>query len=113
METYDISAEQGSTYTATIVYTNDAGNAVNLTGYTARMHVRRFAGSEYPHIVLTSTSGLSITANTGTIGMTIAPSALSAIPAGKYAYDLEIQSAEGLVEKLLKGDFELSAEVTR
>jgi len=113
METYNISAEQGSTYSLTITYTDDAGSPVNLTGYTARMHVRRFAGSQNPYIVLTNTGGLSITANSGTIGMTIAPSALSAVPAGKYVYDLEVESGAGVVEKLIAGDFELSAEVTR
>lgn len=113
LSTYDILAEQGSNYLTTITYTDDDGDPVNLTGYTARMQVRKFASSPIPFLTLTSSSGLSITAGTGVIGMAITAAALSAVPAGSYKYDLEIVSGAGQVTKLLGGDFEIQAEVTR
>jgi hypothetical protein len=113
LSTYDISAEQGTNYLTAITYTDDDGDPVNLTGYTARMQVRRFTGSPIPFITLTSSSGLTITAASGVIDMAITAAALSAIPAGSYKYDLEIVSGAGVVTKLLGGDFDLQAEVTR
>jgi len=113
LSTYDMSGEQGSDYATTITYTNDAGNAVNLTGYTSRMQVRKFAGSATPFLTFTNTSGMTITGASGVIDVAITAAALSTIPPGSYVYDLEIISGAGAVTKLLGGDFEVSAEVTR
>jgi hypothetical protein len=113
LSTYDMSAEQGSDFATTVTYTNDAGSAVNLTGYTSRMQVRQFAGSKAPFLTLTNTSGMAITAGTGVISVAITAAALSTVPAGSYVYDLEIVSGAGAVTKLLSGDFDVLAEVTR
>lgn len=112
LSTYDISAEQGSDYATTVTYTDDSGDPVNLTGYTSRMQVRKFAGSASPVITLTNTSGMTITAATGVIAVSITAAALAAIPAGSYVYDLEIASGASVI-KLLSGAFDVSAEVTR
>jgi hypothetical protein len=112
LSTYDIEAEQGSDYATVITYTDDAGSAINLTGYTSRMQVRKFAGSPNHLITLTSSSGMVITGGAGTIALTISAAALSQVPAGEYAYDLEIENGSS-VTKLLAGKFEVLAEVTR
>ena len=38
--TYNILAEQGATFTRTILYTDSAGDPIDLTGFTAAMHIR-------------------------------------------------------------------------
>lgn len=113
LSTYNISAEQGSDYSATVAYTDDAGDPVNLTGYSARMQVRKFAGSATPFLTLTNTSGLAITALTGVIVVSISAAALALVPAGTYTYDLEIVDGSQKVTKLLQGNFDVDAEVTR
>lgn len=113
LSTYDIAAEQGSDYLATVAYTDDDGDIVNLAGYTSRMQVRKFAGSLNSILSLTNTSGMTISATAGTIALSIAAGALSAVPAGSYVYDLELVDNAGKVTKLLQGDFDISAEVTR
>lgn len=113
LSTYNISAEQGSDYQATVAYTDDSGDPVNLTGYTARMQVRQFAGSSVPFLTLTNTSGLAITAATGVIVISISAAALALLPAGEYTYDLEIIDGSAKVTKLLQGNFDVDAEVTR
>lgn len=113
LSTYNISAEQGSDYQATVTYTDDGGDPVNLTGYSAQMQVRKFAGAAVPFLTLTNSTGLAITAGTGTIVISISAAALALVPAGAYTYDLEIIDGSQKVTKLLQGDFDVDAEVTR
>ena len=110
---YDISTEQGSSLSRVVTYNDASGNPVNLTGYTARMQVRPRASSGFAYLSLTSSSGgLTLGGTTGTITILVDGSVTSAIPAGRYVYDLEVVSGQ-YVDKVMGGDFVLSAEVTR
>jgi hypothetical protein len=113
ISTYNIEAEQGSDYATTVTYTDNNGSPINLAGYTARMQIRKFTGSATPVLTLTNTSGLTITAGTGVIAVAITAAALAQVPAGDYKYDLEVVSGAGSVTKLLGGNFDVTAEVTR
>ena len=113
LSTYDIATEQGSTYGSVVTYEDDNGDPVNLTGYTASMQVRTYAGAAVPSLTLASSSGLTTGGAAGTIAISILASALSAVRAGGYVYDLEIQSPGGVVTKLLSGKFTIEQEVTR
>lgn len=113
LSTYDISAEQGSDYLATITYKNSSGVLVNLTGYTARMQIRRTTSSDDAYLRLTSSGGIALGGAAGTIGITISAHAMATVPPGSYVYDLEIIDTNGKVTKILKGDFGVAAEITR
>lgn len=110
---YDISTEQGSSLSRVVTYTDASGNPVNLTGYTARMQVRPRASSGYAYLTFTSPSGgITLGGTTGTITILVDGSVTSAVPAGRYVYDLEVVNGS-YVDKVMGGDFVLSAEVTR
>jgi len=110
---YDISTEQGSSLSRVVTYNDESGNPVNLTGYTARMQVRPRASSGFVYLSLTSPSGgLTLGGTTGTITILVDGSVTSAIPAGRYVYDLEVVNGV-YVDKVMGGDFLLSAEVTK
>jgi len=111
--TYDIAAEQGTDYTATLTYANSSGTAINITGYSARMQVRRSAGSADAVITLTSASGITLGGAAGTVAIAIPAAALTVVAAGNYVYDLELVSGAGVVTKLISGDFIVTGEVTR
>jgi len=113
LSTFAMSAEQGSDFATTITYTNSSGVPVNLSGYTSRMQVRKFAGSAVPFLTLTNASGMTITAGTGVIDVAITAAAMAKLPGGSYVYDLEIVDSSGEVTKLLAGKFDVEAEVTR
>lgn len=106
---YPIAARQGMTFKRQFTWTlNEV--PVNLTGGTARMQVRRDASS--PTIVLNASAYITLGGVRGTVDLNIPASILSAVEAGKYAYDLEVEiSAE--VTTLLEGSFTVAAEVTR
>jgi hypothetical protein len=113
LSTYDIATEQGSNYGSVVTYEDDNGNLVNLTGYTARMQVRTYAGAAVPALSLATSSGITMGGVAGTVTISIPATTLSAVRAGSYVYDLEIQSPSAVVTKLLSGKFTIEQEVTR
>ena len=110
--TYDFEAGQGETFDRTVTW-KIADVPVNLTGYTARMQVRKTIRSTATVVSLTSSSGLTLGGSAGTIQIVISATATAALTAGKYVYDLELVSAGGVVTRVLKGSIEFTPEVTR
>ena len=113
LSTYDISADQGSDLDTVITYTDDSAVPVNLTGCSARMQVRKFAGSSNSRLNLTSSSGITLGGAAGTIRIVVSAAALSLVPAGSYRYDIELVDTTQTVLKILSGDFVVNAEVTK
>ena len=111
--TYNIAAEQGTDYAATLTYANSGGTAINITGYSARMQVRRSVGAPTSVLTLTNASGITLGGAAGTVAISIAAAAMATVPAGNYRYDLELVSGAGVVTKLISGDFTVTGEVTR
>ncbi len=110
--TYDFEAGQGETFDRTVTWKID-DVAVNITGYTARMQIRKTIRSTSAVVSLTQASGLTLGGSAGTIQIVISATATAALDAGRYVYDLELVSAGGVVTRVLEGAFVLTAEVTR
>ena len=110
--TYNITAWQGADFDRTFTVTQ-SGTALNLTGYTSAMQVREAADSTAYLLSLTSGSGITLGGTAGTIAVDVTSAQSSAIPAGSYAYDLEIISGAGQVTRLLQGAFNVQGNVTR
>jgi len=107
--------EQGATFSRVLTWkVNDV--AVNLTGYTARMHVRDAVDSTTTQLELSTTSppgGIALGGSAGTITLTVSAAVTAALTPGNYVYDLELVSSGGVVTRLVEGDLEIVAEVTR
>jgi hypothetical protein len=111
--TYLITAEQGATFTRTIVYEDANGAPINLTGYIARMQVREDYSTATAVLTLTTENGrIALGGANGTIVLNIAASAMELIPANSYVYDLELEYG-AVVTRLVQGTFTVNAEVTR
>ena len=103
---------QGSTFNRLLTYKiNDV--PVNLNGYTSRLQVREAHYATSTLVSLTSGSGITLGGSAGTIDILISASATAALNAGNFVYDLEVQSANGTVDRLVEGSFIVSPEVTR
>jgi hypothetical protein len=86
----------------------------DLTGYTARMHIRSVIESTIILIALTTENGrIAITPLDGKIDMTISAIDTAALNFEAAVYDLEIVSSGGEVTRLVQGKVRLSKEVTR
>lgn len=121
---YNITIEQGSTFVRLIsieqpdLDTDPTGATFApflLTGYTARMQIRRTVESSTTIISLTSPSNgiiISPGAPENELSITIS-AAVTATLTSSGVYDLEIVDAGGVVSKVLRGAVILIPEVTR
>jgi len=127
---YDIQARQGTYLKKQITYSlpDDSGTqqGVDLTGFLARMKVRKFAKTDPPLLSLDSdtvgvdATGISWVDRThGKFRIYVAATVTATIPEGEWVYDLELvppHSPSGYDEPnafaLLAGVFDVAAEVT-
>lgn len=96
-----------------------AGEPVDLTGYDARMMIRKSVGDAQPMLSLTkvseltpTTSGITIDGPAGLITVQMSAAATTAL-AGSGVYDVELVNPVGFVYRILQGKVRLSREVTR
>lgn len=112
--TYNIISEQGATFSQTVLYTDASDTPIDLTGYTAEMHVRSTVAANTTIIELTtSNSRLILGDDAGTIELAITAADMTDLAPGKYYYDLELYGDDDLIIRLLEGRFTVKAEVTR
>lgn len=110
---YNTTIDQGSVWTVTFVYKDDAGVAINLSGYTAAMQLRQNYDSTVADLTLTtSNGGITITGATGTIVVTATATQTGALDAGYYVYDLELTNGAN-VSRLVQGQIVVAEQVTR
>jgi hypothetical protein len=111
-DTYDITIDAGSTYQLSVLWKDDSAVAINLTGYSARMHIRREIDDETTILELSSGSGLTLGGSAGTVAVEIAATDTVDL-SGVYVYDLEVESGGGVVTRLIQGVITINPEVTR
>jgi hypothetical protein len=120
--TYNITCQQGATFTRFITMKYPDPNSppsdptyllYDLTGYEARMQVRRTVDSSSALVSLSTDDGsIVLGGEDGTIEITIAAED-TALLTSSGVYDLEIISDAGVVSRVLQGEWRLSPEVTR
>lgn len=105
--------EQGATFRRVITWRDDDGNLVNLTGYTARMQVRRIPGDTTLLELTTANGRISLGGSAGTITLLVTAAVTAALTKWPSAvYDLELIDGSGTVTRLLEGKMRFSPEVT-
>jgi len=105
---YNIVADQGATFNLNFTIATD-GVALNLTGYTFAMQVRRSTNSSTTLLSLTSATMTSV----GTVAVTVSAATMNDVPAGRWVYDIELTSSGGTVTRYLEGRFIVKAQVTQ
>ncbi len=111
---YNFIIEQGTTFQRDFVYKDSNNVVVNLTNYTARMQIRPSKDSTVILVEATTANGkLSIAGAQGKISLVLMPSDTNLVGFDVGVYDLEIESAGGVVTRLLEGTVEVSKQVTR
>ena len=112
--TYDLYVEQGATYQLDITWKQPNDTPVNLTGYTARMQFRKNKNATEVLFSGTTSNGIITLGGTaGTIAIRIPATTTDDFTFGCALYDLELESAGGIVYRLVEGSVEVSKEVTR
>ena len=114
---YDITIEQGATFTLNLSYKNSAGAVIDLSSsYTSRMKIRESTGGT---IIASTESGdspkntitIALAASGNNIIVTISAAHTATFDFNNAVYDLELVS--GLeVDRIIEGRVFLSKEVT-
>jgi len=114
---YNITCNQGATFHRTITWTDSARNPYDISNYTARMQVRPNITSSTIVLELKTQNGTITLGNTtstkGQINLLVSANVTTNLVAGIYVYDLELVSNNGVVDRILEGNFKINAEVTR
>lgn len=116
---HDLITDQGSTVNQVFTIKNSARKSLDLSGYVARMQVRRFdLVTRDPDVVFianytTENNYLLVDGPAGTVSLLIPPSDMATYEPGPYVYDLEVESLDGETTRILQGKFIVRAEVTK
>jgi len=103
--------DQATTFNFQFQIKNDS-TPWDLTGYTGVMTVRPFVGATTTTVVASTANGrMVLTALTGRINVTLDAATTAAIAAGRYAYDLVLDSGSS-VTRILEGKFIVTGAVT-
>ena len=108
--TFNLVLEQATTFNFQFQIKNDS-TPWNLVGYTGTMTVRPFTGSTTETLVATLANGYMVFDEAlGRVTVTF-PSTITNITAGRYVYDLILDSG-GTVTRILEGQFTVTPGVT-
>lgn len=110
---YDIVIYQGETFALSFEYKDDSGVAVPLTDYEGQMQVREESSSSVLLDLNTTDGGISITAASGKVDISITAAQSAALETQNAKYDLLIKSPTNTITYLLKGDFVATPRITR
>ena len=106
----NISIDQGSTFSSTVTVEGSDGLVFNLTGYTVRGQIRK----SYTSTSFTAFTAAVLSAVNGTITVSLSAQQTLALAAGRYRYDVEVvQTSTGNVTRVVEGQVEISARVTK
>jgi len=108
---YNLVCDQATTFNFQFQIKNDS-TPWDLTGYTGTMTVRPFVGATTTTVVASTANGaMVLTALTGRINVTLSSATTAAITAGRYSYDLVLNSG-ATVTRILEGKFIVTGAVT-
>ena len=114
---YDITIEQGATFTLNLSYKNSAGAVLDLSsGYTARMKIRESTGGT---IIASTESGdtpkdtlsIALAASGNNIIVTMTAANTATLDFDNAVYDLEL-IAGAAIDRIIEGRVFLSKEIT-
>jgi len=102
----NITIDQGTTFNTIISLTDDAGNALDLIGYTGESQMRKwYTSNNYTNFTLTLANGqvqISLDANT-----------TSALSSGRYVYDVILTDSTNTVTRVVEGIVTVTPRVSQ
>jgi len=101
--------DQGTDFSVTVDVTDTDGSVLDLDGYTADAQIRK----TYSSSSVSATFGTSISASNGQVTLTLSDTVTAGLSAGRYVYDLNIESSGGQVTRVVEGQAIVTPGVTR
>jgi len=106
----NLSIDQGATFTSDITVKDINGNVFDLTGYSGRAKMAKGYASTKTRTTLTVTFAADRT--TGVLTISLTANQTAALDPERYVYDVEIESAAGVVTRVIEGIITVRPEVS-
>lgn len=100
--------DQGSTFSTDLSLTDENGDPLVLTGYTANSQIRKWYTSSNTSAVFS----VSIDTNNAIITLGLTANQTSNLVAGRYVYDVELNDGAE-VSRIVEGVVTVTPQVTR
>ncbi|CAB4162804.1 hypothetical protein UFOVP787_123 [uncultured Caudovirales phage] len=100
--------DQGTTFSTDLALTDENGDAINLSGYTANSQIRKWYTSTNAAASFTSLINVS----SGVISLTLSANQTSNLSSGRYVYDVEIDNGT-TISRIVEGIVTVTPQVTR
>jgi len=104
---------RGETLQRVFTYKDADGVAVDLTGYSASMQVRKSLTDGVALELSTVNSRITLGGAAGTVTLLVSATDTATIDVGQYFYDLELTSGSSVVTRLIEGRLQVKEAYTR
>lgn len=103
----NIVIDQNSTFNTEIDLTDDAGNALDLAGYSAKSQIRRWYTSTSP------TAEFDVTLSGGSLLLSLTANSTANLIYGRYVYDVTLTDSSNNVTRVVEGIVTVTPGVSR
>ena len=102
----NISIDQGTTFNTVILLTDDSGNPLDLSAYTAESQIRRW---------YTSSNAFSFetTLSNGQVALSLDANTTSQMTRERYVYDVVLVDSSNTITRVVEGIVTVNPRVTR
>jgi hypothetical protein len=100
--------DQGTTYTTDLNLTDENGDPLVLSGYTANSQIRKHYTSSN-----SVAFSVSINAAAGVITLSLSANQTANMTSGRYVYDVELADASNSISRIVEGIVTVTPQVTR
>jgi hypothetical protein len=102
----NIVIDQGTTFNTEIDLTDESGNSLDLSGYSANSQIRRWYTSS-------NSVPFTVTLNSGKIVLSLDANTSANLIYGRYVYDVVLTDPLGAVTRVLEGIVTVTPRVSR
>ena len=104
----NIIIDQGSSFSTSINLTDTSEDAIDLTGFQGAAQMRKhYTSTTYTPFVV------QIVPSTGSIKLSLSSTTTATLVAGRYVYDVELTSSDGVISRIVEGIVTVTPNVTR
>jgi hypothetical protein len=103
----NIVIDQGATFNTTYTIHDAIDEPIDFTGFTANSQIRKAYSSSNSYVFDVALS------NNGLVTLSMNAATTSSIVAGRYVYDVEVESLSGIRSRIVEGIITVTPQVTR
>lgn len=98
--------DQGTTFNTEIVLTDESGNLLDLSAYTANAQIRKWYTSS-------NVVSFTVSIGTGVVFLGLSANTSSSMEPGRYVYDVVVADGSNTITRIVEGIVTVTPRVTR